>query len=286
MPTSAGTAAVWSLARLPTSRKAKERLSAETATVVPAELPGFSSDIRLTRTELENLIEEPLAACSTRSKKCCSATRFGWQPAAVATVGGGEHPAGHPAAVRASACARGHHAVPAQRGGGRGAAADRGLSADAPTGLASAADAPTDMATAAWPQARPEWRLGIGCRRRPVGDLPRAGVVAGRRTGRRAGAVRRRRLQLRLRPGLRGPLPVAFGPGGGRLSARAGTVALVQAPADPVRRRGRRGAARRSASGVTLTNTSGNTGPVTETATTVSTEPHPGSRRHRPPRRR
>ena len=41
--------------------QAKERLSAETATVVPAELPGFNSDIRVTRNELENLIAEPLA---------------------------------------------------------------------------------------------------------------------------------------------------------------------------------------------------------------------------------
>ena len=76
----AGTAAVGSLARLRDEcRKAKERLSAETATVVPAELPGFSSDIRLTRTELERLIEEPLAGVLNTSKKCCSATRFRWR---------------------------------------------------------------------------------------------------------------------------------------------------------------------------------------------------------------
>ena len=42
----AGTAAVGSLARLRDEcRQAKERLSAETATVVPAELPGFNSDV-------------------------------------------------------------------------------------------------------------------------------------------------------------------------------------------------------------------------------------------------
>ena len=50
----AGTAAVGSLARLRDEcRQAKERMSAETATVIPAELPGFTSDIRVTRTELE-----------------------------------------------------------------------------------------------------------------------------------------------------------------------------------------------------------------------------------------
>src|SRR6201999_1513401 len=59
----AGTAAVGSLARLRDQcRQAKERLSAETATAVPAELPGFTSDVRVTRTELENLISGPLAS--------------------------------------------------------------------------------------------------------------------------------------------------------------------------------------------------------------------------------
>src|SRR5215207_10262437 len=57
-----GTLGLGSLARLrDEARQAKERLSAETATVVPAELPGFSSDIRVTRNELEGLISEPLA---------------------------------------------------------------------------------------------------------------------------------------------------------------------------------------------------------------------------------
>ena len=57
----ASTAAVGSLARLRNDcRLAKEQLSAETAAAVHAELPGFSSDIRVTRTELEQLIAEPL----------------------------------------------------------------------------------------------------------------------------------------------------------------------------------------------------------------------------------
>src|SRR5689334_7253797 len=57
----ASTAAVGSLARLRNDcRRAKEQLSAETAAAVRAELPGFASDVRVTRTELEQLIAEPL----------------------------------------------------------------------------------------------------------------------------------------------------------------------------------------------------------------------------------
>lgn len=58
----ASTAAVGSLSSLRDEcRVAKERLSADTATVVQAELPGYSSDVRITRSELERLIEAPLA---------------------------------------------------------------------------------------------------------------------------------------------------------------------------------------------------------------------------------
>src|SRR6201999_745622 len=58
----ASTAAVGSLARLRDEcRLAKERVSGATATAVPAELPGFNSDVRVTRTELENIISGPLA---------------------------------------------------------------------------------------------------------------------------------------------------------------------------------------------------------------------------------
>ena len=57
----AGTAAVGSLSRLREEcRNAKERLSAESTTEVVAELPGYRSAIRLTRTELESLIAAPL----------------------------------------------------------------------------------------------------------------------------------------------------------------------------------------------------------------------------------
>ncbi|MDQ2635391.1 MAG: Hsp70 family protein, partial [Actinomycetota bacterium] len=57
-----GTLGLGSLARLRNeAREAKERLSAETATVVPADVPGFNSDVRVTRSELEQLIAAPLA---------------------------------------------------------------------------------------------------------------------------------------------------------------------------------------------------------------------------------
>ncbi|BBU22265.1 Hsp70 family protein [Mycobacterium xenopi] len=56
-----GTAAIGSLARLRAQcRNAKEQLSSSTLTTLSAELPGFSGDIGLTRTELEELIRQPL----------------------------------------------------------------------------------------------------------------------------------------------------------------------------------------------------------------------------------
>ena len=54
---SVGTAMVGSLVRLRDEcRRAKERLSAETATAIVADLPGHRADIRVTRTELEDLM--------------------------------------------------------------------------------------------------------------------------------------------------------------------------------------------------------------------------------------
>jgi hypothetical protein len=56
------TAMVGSLVRLRDEcRHAKERLSAETAVAVVAELPGHRADIRVTRTELEELMAAPLS---------------------------------------------------------------------------------------------------------------------------------------------------------------------------------------------------------------------------------
>ena len=150
----AGTAAVGSLTRLrDESRQAKERLSAETATVVPVDLPGFQSDVRLTRTELEGLIAAPLAGLlatlgETLERNNVAVSNI----AAVATVGGG---AGIPLVTqRLSEQFR----VPvittpqSQLNVAAGAAllADRDLAADAPTGLSAAADTPTGIAPAAW----------------------------------------------------------------------------------------------------------------------------------------
>ena len=57
----AGTTAVESLTRLREEcRLAKERLSADTATELVIELPGYRADIRLTRDELQELILRPL----------------------------------------------------------------------------------------------------------------------------------------------------------------------------------------------------------------------------------
>ncbi len=56
-----GTSAIGSLTRLRAEcRVAKKRLSANTATTLTADLPGFRGDIRLTRAELNEAISQPL----------------------------------------------------------------------------------------------------------------------------------------------------------------------------------------------------------------------------------
>jgi hypothetical protein len=86
-----GTAMVGSLVRLRDEcRQAKERLSAETATAVAAELPGHRADIRVTRTELEDLMRAPLTDFLAALDEALD--RYGVPAAgvsAVATVGGG-----------------------------------------------------------------------------------------------------------------------------------------------------------------------------------------------------
>ena len=87
----ASTAMVGSLAQLRGAcRAAKERLSAETATAVVVDLPAHRSDIRVTRTELEDLIQAPLAGFlvaldDTLQRSGVAAASV----SAVATVGGG-----------------------------------------------------------------------------------------------------------------------------------------------------------------------------------------------------
>jgi len=86
-----GTAMVGSLSRLRDEcRRAKERLSAETATAVVADLPGHRADIRITRTELEDLMQVPLSDFLATLDETLE--RYGVPTAsvaAVATIGGG-----------------------------------------------------------------------------------------------------------------------------------------------------------------------------------------------------
>ncbi|OCB52960.1 molecular chaperone [Mycobacterium vulneris] len=87
----AGTAAVGSLARLREEcRQAKERLSADTATDLVVELPGYSATVRVTRTELESLMQAPLAGALDALEKALERNGISWQAvSAVVTIGGG-----------------------------------------------------------------------------------------------------------------------------------------------------------------------------------------------------
>ena len=87
----AGTAAVGSLARLREEcRNAKERLSAETATELIAELPGYRSGIRVARAELESLIAQPLDGAIAALGNALDRNRISWSAvSAVVTIGGG-----------------------------------------------------------------------------------------------------------------------------------------------------------------------------------------------------
>ncbi|MBJ7386181.1 MAG: Hsp70 family protein, partial [Mycolicibacterium sp.] len=90
-PDPAGTAAVGSLTRLRDDcRQAKERLSADTAAVIPVALPGFSSDVRVTRPELERLIDQPINGLMGAIEQSLQQFRIPMAAiTAVATVGGG-----------------------------------------------------------------------------------------------------------------------------------------------------------------------------------------------------
>ena len=149
----AGTAAVGSLARLRAEcRLAKERLSTETSTSIPTQLPGLDSDVRVTRAELEQLIDQPLAGALLVVED--SLQRVGMSAAslsAVATVGGGAQiplitqrlserlrvPVITTPAPQTSVAA------------GAALVAERGLASDATT-MSGAADSPTGIAPAAW----------------------------------------------------------------------------------------------------------------------------------------
>jgi hypothetical protein len=85
------TSAIHSLTRLRGQcRGAKERLSTSAVTVLSVELPGFCGDVRLTRTELDDAIRQPLANFVDAVENALQ--RSGIRPAdlvAIASTGGG-----------------------------------------------------------------------------------------------------------------------------------------------------------------------------------------------------
>jgi len=136
----AGTAAVGSLSQLRDQcRQAKERLSSETATSVNANLPGFASALRITRPELERLLEPALAGLLAVLQETLQRNQI---PAgvltAVATAGGG---ASIPIVTQRLSE---HFRVPVvtspqpalTAAGGAPMVDQRTMSADAPTGMA------------------------------------------------------------------------------------------------------------------------------------------------------
>jgi Hsp70 protein len=87
----ASTSAIGSLTRLRAQcRAAKERLSASAVTAMPVELPGYRGDVRITRTELDDVVRAPLQDVVDLVEDTMQ--RNGIRPGdlvAVATVGGG-----------------------------------------------------------------------------------------------------------------------------------------------------------------------------------------------------
>jgi Hsp70 protein len=86
-----GTSAIGSLSRLRAQcRGAKERLSTSGFTSLVAELPGHRSDVRVTRTELDDAIRQPLADFANVVQDTLERNGVrGADLAAVASVGGG-----------------------------------------------------------------------------------------------------------------------------------------------------------------------------------------------------
>lgn len=153
----AGTAAVGPLTRLREQcRAAKERLSSETATAVPVDLPGFRSDVRVTRPELEQMISGPLDGLLSLIDDTLTRNGVATENiSAIATVGGG---AAIPLVTqRLSERLRAPVVTTPQAllniGAGAALIANQTLDADAPTGMAptgmaAAADVPTAMGPA------------------------------------------------------------------------------------------------------------------------------------------
>ncbi|MDT5398731.1 MAG: hypothetical protein QOK33_1962 [Mycobacterium sp.] len=151
----ASTAAVGSLTQLRAEcRAAKERLSAETVTALSARLPGYTSDVRVTRPELERLIDESLGGLLNAVEDTLQRYRIPLSGiSAVATVGGG---AAIPLVTqrlseRLRAPVVTTPAPQLVNAAGAGVAAALGLAPDTPTGLAPVVDAPTGLApTMGW----------------------------------------------------------------------------------------------------------------------------------------
>ena len=87
----ASTSMVGSLARLRDEcRQAKERLSDETATAIVVDVPGLETTVRMTRMELDDLIDEPLDEFVTALLDTLERNRVPLAGiSAVATIGGG-----------------------------------------------------------------------------------------------------------------------------------------------------------------------------------------------------
>ena len=200
-PDPASTAAVGSLTRLRDEcRGAKERLSADTATVVRAELPGYSSDVRITRQELERLIDAPLAGLQSVIADALQRYRIpAASVSAVATVGGGAAiPLVTQRTLRTTACAGRHESAagPGERGGGSRRRGER------PVG---------PRVLRRCPDGHGAHRLGAGCRRPDrhgtddgVGCRSSARGTTERRLIRCAGLVPGRRRPDRRAPALCG----------------------------------------------------------------------------------
>lgn len=282
----AGTAAVGSLARLRDQcRQAKERLSADTAAVVSADLPGFASDIRITRPELEQLISEPVAGLVAAIEDTLQRNQVAFGAvAAVATVGGG---AAIPLITqRLSERLRAPVVTTPQPqlnvAAGAALVADQSTDADAPTGMAPAvgagdADAPTGLAPAAWAAGA-------------------AGLAAGAAASDGASSATFRALAWSQDDAPAGePVPYTgadYAADPGSTAARPPVAFAADEQADepepgplpwykrpPVLFGAAATAALLAIGGlaVTLTSTSGDSTPVTETATTVSMEPSPSA---------
>ncbi len=87
----AGTSMVGSLSVLRDEcRRAKERLSDETATAIVIDVPGMETTVRMTRMELDHLIDEPLAEFLAALADTLDRNRIPLASiSAVATIGGG-----------------------------------------------------------------------------------------------------------------------------------------------------------------------------------------------------